>query len=171
MAYPEYDTQDLADFSGRPKASYRSYAATALSQARLLFKLATCLKELPEDSDMAELAKMAILAMADDIVLKQQYQKVISSPFSSESIGSYSYSKRAQQVQEGDKTGIMWFDLAVSNMGVCDINSDVPMSGGIEIFEHDGVFVQGQGNNTRMLAPSELEESRRFGYDPAPRGY
>jgi hypothetical protein len=138
-----------------------------LTQALLLFKLASCLKNLPADPDHSDLAKMAILAMADSIVLSQEYQKVKASPFSSEGIGSYNYSKTAAQVQRGEATGIMWFDLAVQTVGVCNLDDNIPMSGGIEIFEFDRPLTQGiRVGNSRMMGPTDTELSRGFGYEP-----
>ena len=168
--YPVYTANDLAAYSGRDVASYSSYATQAVTQATLLFKLATCLKEFPEDEMSQQIASFAILAMADAIVLVQPYQEVLSNPFTSESIGSYSYSKMASKVSSGLPTGVSWFDTAVFQIGVCDLNSDVLSGGGIEVFEFDGVFASGiRGNNTRFLSPQDIDTSRAFGYDPAPR--
>lgn len=172
MDYPVLTKTDLAKFSGRPEASYKGdYPETALSQALLLFKLGTCLAGLPDDPTKAELARMGILAMADDIFLKQKYQQVSASPFSSESIGSYSYSKRAQQASQGEETGVMWFDLAVGQLGECERNDGISSGGGIEVFEHDATFVQGAGENVRMLSPKDLDLSRQFGFDPSRGGF
>lgn len=171
-AYPQYDIQDLSDFSGRPVGEYTNtaYAATALAQAILLFRLGTCLKEWPDDPTMAELAKMAILAMADSIYLVQNYQKILASPFSSETIGSYSYSKVAGAVMTGLPTGIGWFDMAVSQMGVCDLEQGtvIPgMGGGIEVFENDGYFTEGRNGNFRFLSPEDLDKMSGWGFDPS----
>lgn len=174
MAYPTYTVADLANFSGRPQLAYMNagYVPTAIGQATLLFKIATCLANIPEESDKQDLAKFAILQMADSIYWAQQYQDAVNNPFSSESIGSYSYSKVAAAVNKGDKTGIMWFDLAVDQMGVCEDLDNIPFSGGIEIFEFDGQFVDGRmaNANTRFLSPQDINRSRSFGFDPAP-GY
>lgn len=169
-AYPELDVSDLVSFSGRLTSDYSGYAATALKQAILLFKLGTCLNEFPDDAIKAELAQTAILAMADAIYLAQPFQSVLSNPFSSETIGSYSYSKVAGAVAGALPTGITWFDIAVSQLGVCELTDHVPSGGGIEIFENDALFAAGvHPDNLRMLAPQDLNELRSFGYDPAPR--
>lgn len=167
-AYPNFTVSDLASFSGRDASEYNAYAATAIAQATLLFKLGTCRSEFPDDVIQAELAGTAILAMADAIFLVQPFQKTLSNPFSSESIGSYSYSKLSKAVAGALPTGITWFDLAVSHLGQCDL--DIPMGGGIEIYEHDAVFTPGSGNNTRMLSPRDIEAFRGYGYDPS-EGY
>lgn len=64
----------------------------------------------------------------------------------------------------------MWFDLAVSTLGVCDLEDRFSWGGGIEVFEHDAAFTAGSGNNLRMLSPQDIDVSRRYGFDPAP-GY
>jgi hypothetical protein len=169
MTYPTITKDDLATFSGRNPASYGAYAAQAISQAVLLFKLGTCLANLPEDETLRELAKLGIVSMADNIFLAQRYQEQAAAPFSSESIGSYSYSKSAQAVRKGEDTGVMWFDMAVSQLSVCEADNSNFASGGIEFFDHDGIYVQGSGDNLRFLSPKDMDQSRSFGYDPAPR--
>lgn len=162
--YPPFTVDQLAGFSGRAVETYVSeVVATALDQATLLFKLGTCLKEFPEDPDEAKLAQYAIIAMADHLVLQQKYQEALASPFSSETLGSYSYSKQAaEMVMAGTPTGVMWFDLAVSRLGVCDVADGVPDGGGIEVFEYDGYFVPGvMAGNVRLLSPDEM--SRLYG--------
>lgn len=171
MAYPVYTIEDLSSYSGRPQSAYTSYADTALAQATLLFKIGTCLADFPTEEPDASLAQYAILALADSIFLNQPYQQALATPFSSESIGSYSYTKSAASVAMGAKTGVGWFDLAIDRLSVCDQLDDIPSGGGIEMFEHDGVFVQGQHvGNARFLSPQDVHTSRLYGYDPAP-GY
>lgn len=167
-AFPELTVLDLADFSGRPEASYPTTTSTALTQSLLLFKISTCLTALPDDALSLELARMAILSYADYIVLSRPFSKAVASPFSSESLGSYSYSKAALSASRGEKTNIMWFDLAVERMGQCGYGDDIPEFGGIEIFEHDAAFVAGSTPGAfRMLSPQDQQQSAAFGLDPA----
>lgn len=169
-AYPEFTVNDLADFSGRDVSEYTNtgYAATAIAQAMLLFKLGTCLGDnWPDDPTMAALAKMAVLSMADAIYLVQPFQKILSNPFSSETIGSYSYSKVAGAVMGGLPTGIMWFDMAMSKLSICDITDSISMGGGIQVFEDDGLFAQGRGNNVQFLSPEDLNRLDSWGFDPS----
>lgn len=170
--YPEYDIQDLSDFSGRDVSEYvnTGYVPTAISQALLLYKLGTCLNSWPDDPTMAELAKMAVLSMADAIYLVQPFQKILSNPFSSETIGSYSYSKVAGAVMGGLPTGIAWFDMAISKLSVCDLNDGISMGGGIQVFEDDGLFAQGVGSNIQFLSPEDLNRHQAWIRDPSP-GY
>lgn len=172
MTYPTYTTQDLADFTGRPKASFREpyTSSSALPQAILLFKMGTCLASLSELSeDAQQMAKFGMLEMADSIGLASLYATVHANPFSSESIGSYSYGKVAKAVQRGDDTGIFWFDKAVRELSVCEDTDGLSMSGGIEVFENTGgYFGPGHvGANIAFLTPADVEASRVWGHDPA----
>ena len=157
--FPVLTLNDVADFTGRPVAAYpQTYTATALKQARMLFRMATCLKTFPDDEFEAELAKYAILSMAEALVLAQPYQAALANPFQSESIGSYSYSKIAGVVASGVPTGLSWFDSAVQRLGVCDLSGTGVIgggsSGGIEVFEHQGTFAPGY-NNVRLVGPAD----------------
>lgn len=172
MSYPTYTKQDVATFTGRALASFPSFVeASALPQAILLFKIGTCLASLDDlTADELELSKNGILSMADSIHLVQPYAVAVASPFNSETIGSYSYSKVAAAVSKREETGIMWFDLAINRLSVCDDLSTGMFGGGIEVFEHDAMFTMGAGGNSRFLSPKDIDRSRFFGYDPAP-GY
>ncbi len=174
MPYATYTRQMLADFTGRPVASFPDPYVTnsVIPQATLLFKIGTCLAS-PDalTTDQKQLVDFAILSMADKIHLNAPYQPALSSPFQHESIGSYSYSfqKLTSKVQKGEETGVMWFDLAIDQLSVCDEINGSFAQGGIEIYEHDGIIVGGrlggQGENVRYLSPQDLNQMRTFGYD------
>lgn len=118
---------DLANYSGRPQASYTAFANSAILQAVIIFQTVTELQ--PEDlsalqTDVPEdwqLAQFGILAYADYIYLRQPYQAPIAGPFTSETIGSYSYAKAQNEVARnaaalevtGEAVGIFMFDTAV----------------------------------------------------------
>jgi hypothetical protein len=128
---------DLAAFTGRPSNTFGEFAPEALSQATLLFLIATELIDYPSDTNLAALAKNGILDMADSIYLSQPYKQTMSSPFQSESIGSYSYSKMTKAVKKGDSTGVAWFDMAVSKLRA--FGTGIGASGSIEGMEWDGI--------------------------------
>lgn len=168
-SYPTWTIADLSGFSGRPASDYLNvaYIPTAIAQATLLFKLGTCLSQYPDDPIYSELAKNAILAMSEAIYNVQGFQKVLNNPFSSETIGSYSYSKVAGAVANGLPTGVSWFDLAVGSMGVCDL--DIAYGGGIEVSIQQVEYVPGLvEGNMRALLPSDFDNLRTWGQDPAP---
>lgn len=134
---------DLSTFTGRATNTFGSYALEALAQATLLFYLATEIESYPIDTSLATLAKNGILDMADKIYLSQPYKEAVNSPYQSETIGSYSYSKSVQAVKKGDATGVMWFDLAVNKLKAG--GSGIGSSGSIEGMEWDGLGRNGDG--------------------------
>lgn len=172
MAFPTYTIADLSTFSGRPEPSYPSpyTESTALVQALLLFKMATCLTDWPTDPDQAQLAKFAVLELADQFVLSQPYTLINNSPFQSESIGSYSYSKAQKAIKAGTPLGLGWFDLAVGQLGVCELGGLTGggiSSGSIGVFEDDATFGVKTGDTSGkryVLGPSQLDDEPEDGF-------
>lgn len=110
---------DLATFTGRPAASFTGYADQALVQATLMFSVVTKLDDYPDDPQLQQLALNAILEMADRLLLEQPYAEISTRPFQSETIGNYTYSKSTAtvaKVQNGSKTGLFWWDVAVDEL-------------------------------------------------------
>lgn len=112
---------DLAQFTGRPPATFGAYATEALAQATLMFRIVTKLTAYPDDPDLAQLAKYAIMELADRLLLEQPFAEILVRPYQSETIGSYTYSRATAtvaKVQSGMKTGLFWWDLAVEELTV-----------------------------------------------------
>lgn len=143
MALASPTVAELATFTGRASNTFGDYAIEALAQATLLFYLATDLVDYPSDSNLAKLAKNGIMALADQLYLSQPYQDALASPYQSESIGSYSYSKAVKAVKKGDATGIMWFDLAVNKLKAG--SASIGATGSIEGMEWDGLGTSDSG--------------------------
>lgn len=160
MTFPIYTVEDLAKFATQPVELYDADKAnTRIAQASLLLRLATCLSEPPKDPQLLELYKNAALDMALKLYISSAHDEAKYSPFSSETIGSYSYTIAMTKIKNGEDTGVMWFDLAVSTLGVCDTlgGGGAASSGGIEVFEHDGSFVPGSHpGNSRLLSPNDI---------------
>lgn len=144
---------DLTTFKGKSAGYYTSFADQALLQAALLLRIRTGITEYPEDDDLELLARYAIMDLANLIYLETPYDEVLAKPFSSESIGSYSYSKSAQAARRGEQTGSMWFDLAVSELasigGIFDVSSD-----SISLFEREDYYQDVDGNRF-VLGPDD----------------
>jgi hypothetical protein len=151
---------DLATFTGRTSNTFGIYAEQALAQATLLFFLATDLEDYPSDSNLVQLAKNGILDMADKIYLSQPFREATASPYQSETIGSYSYSKTVSAVKKGDATGVMWFDLAVSKLK--SGGSTIGDSGSIQGMELDGLAVTSDGR-ARILGASGVHSLEQYG--------
>jgi hypothetical protein len=158
VVYPTYTVSDLVGFSGRALDSYQNldYVAEALVQSQLLFKLSTCLSDFPVDPDDASLARYAILSLAEQMVLDQRYAEVVASPFASESIGSYTYSKNTMRtkVLQGLPTGVTWFDLAVERLGVCE-NSGAVYTGSVQVFTEDLHLTKASDGEVRVVGPRD----------------
>ena len=170
MTFPVYDVEALSTFVGRPEQSFTEYADQAIADATLLFRMATCLEGIPESPEYAaDLVERAILALADRIYLSQPHAQAMASPYTSENLGAYGYSKAAatSAVVSKENTGVFWFDEAVSALGVCDTADDIDSGGGIEVFEGDGQFVAGSwpgGSNTRLLGPEDMNGGGSSGW-------
>lgn len=110
---------ELAVFTGRPVNTFGGFADQALAQAALMFSVVTKLADYPDDPDLRQLAENAILEMADRLLLEQPYIEYANRPFQSETIGSWSYSRSTAttaKVQNGSKTGLFWWDVAVDEL-------------------------------------------------------
>jgi hypothetical protein len=144
---------DLATFTGADPASYTSYANAALAQSTLLFMIRSEIYEQSEVDAMPaynqQLEKNGILSMADSIYLQQPYRSVKATPFQTETIGSYTYSKpieygrgsAASLALKGEQTGIMWFDLAIQMLAKRDVAGGV-YAGQLQCFELSDSSVQ-----------------------------
>lgn len=133
---------DLADFTGSEQSSYSAFVSQALVQATLLFGFATGLEQYPDTTAERSLAYNGILEMADKLYLSQPYAAALASPFQSESIGSYSYSKASGAVSKGQATGVVWFDLAVQKLSV----RPVVEAGSTPLFESPPIWPDGSNS-------------------------
>lgn len=116
---PAPTINELTVFTGRPAGSFGGFADQALAQAALMFTIVTKLSVLPDDPDLLQLAKNAMMELADRLLLEQPFQAIKAGPFQTETIGSYSYSRvtpTSSKVQQGIKTGLFWWDLAVDEL-------------------------------------------------------
>lgn len=150
MAFTVPTVQNLADFSGRPFASFTTFANQALIQGVLYFQVVTELIDPPIDPGMAQLAINGILDFSLVTYLEQPYQGIKANPFQSQTVGSTSYSKPVMYMRgnaqanalKGEQTGIMWFDLAVQQLALRTQRGGV-FGGAVHMFDtdwSDGVY-------------------------------
>lgn len=101
---------------------FRHVTSTALEEDGLawflqaatdLMEVATGLHQEPTDSLGQRTLQRGILDMAWFLGTSLEERDALFSPFSSERIGSYSYSKSQQAVALHGPTGVPFFDLAV----------------------------------------------------------
>lgn len=145
----------LADFTGTDEDTFGEFAETALAQATILLELATGLTEYPEAGTVEwDLANNGILEMANALYLGQPFQNVRATPFQSETIGSYSYSKASGQVAAGLPTGLVWFDMAAQRLGGDGYSVIDPVS--VSVFENDNILIDAEGNQKLVLPEENL---------------
>lgn len=153
---PVPTTAELAVFSGRPEGSFSGFAAEALTQATLLFTIVTKLTDFPSEPDAEKLARYAILELADRLLLEQPNASILASPYQSETIGSYSYSKSATAIKArtGQAIGLFWWDLAVDELRAAGA-SDVAY-GAIRV-EYDEL-VRDEDGAYRLVGPADNDD-------------
>ncbi len=158
---------ELAEFTGRTEDSFEARVTGALTQAALLFTLRTELTAYPDDADLVLLAKNAIMEMADKIYWEQKYAAARAKPFTSETIGTYSYSKGSApaKAQAGLKTGLLWWDLAMEKLGADESLID---HGSIQTVQPD-LYQAVDTGEPYLLGPADLDGRRDpfFDYDHA----
>lgn len=148
---PAPTVDELADFKGRD--NYGPYADQALAQATLLFSIVTKLNAYPSDPAQAQLARFAIMEMADRFYLSQPHAEIYASPFQSETIGSYSYSKVLNQARNNEATGVVWWDLAIDELSL--VERSTVGSGAITVFENDDRYTNDAGRHA-LINPADL---------------
>lgn len=151
---PAPSTDDLAAFTGRAVASYSAFADQALAQATLLFSVLTKREEYPTDPAGRQLAFNAIMELADRIYLEQRYSEVKASPFQSETIGSYTYSKAIQSAKNGQHTGLSWWDIAIDELS--EVERSLVSSGSLSALERDHVYTENDTGRRYVLGPADF---------------
>lgn len=173
-AWPPPTFQQLEQFSGQDIAALyqdQSFASVAILQSADWFFLATGMAGWPTSGFEQRLVSNAILAMAQAIYLAQPFKNVLASPFSSEKIGNYSYTKLAGIIAGGMPTGLSWFDQAVQYF----IGTNVAESSSTRGMEEDDIWVtvgdaETELTSRQLLGPADLQPSP-FGGEPIPKGY
>ena len=100
------------------------WAEAALQQAADLFWLATSLTEYPPDAQSVRMIKYAMMEMAQYLLVQDDNKTEIFSPYNSERIGSYSYSKLARadsKIQRNIPLGLFWWDKAVNMFATANL--------------------------------------------------
>jgi len=145
---------ELAIFTGRAESYFSAFVTQALVQSTLLFSLRTHLTAYPTDPDLAQLARNAIMEMADRIYLDQPNASIKVSPYQSETIGSYSYSKGASyyKAKAGESTGLFWWDLAMDELSQIE-RSEID-SASVSCFERE-LFTDAATGQRYVFSPAE----------------
>jgi len=158
LAAPDLDA--FAEFLSVPVGTLGAADTQALKQSAFLLQLLSGCSDYPTADPCKTLFDNAIMDMANWMKNTLPFVAVVSSPFQSETIGSYSYSKNFRNIlltglRGGDPTtGVLWFDLAVSECGCGSAEDSLMGSGGITVFEHEDVFTATDGRRW-VLGPAE----------------
>jgi hypothetical protein len=156
LTVPDTDELLLAMRRTTPFTAQESeWAEDALQRATDLARIATGLTEDPvgpdDDPDFPQrILTQGILAMAYAIEVRSDDADEFYSPFTSERLGSYSYSKAMQAVREGSATGVPWFDEMVAYFAAADASS-FAMATEYVFAQPYSVYV---AQNTTFLDPS-----------------
>lgn len=116
MALTLPDPEELDEFTlGASEIFDEDQKLNALQDAADLLYVATGVTDDPTDEYVLRLLSKGLMDMAFKILITKENQTEIYSPYSSETIGSYSYVKQAlAAIQQGLMTGVEWFDIIVN---------------------------------------------------------
>lgn len=117
------DVETLLTFE---EEGYSDQDALDLAQG-LLEDAVPCLSKIYADLPSADkkMAKYGVLEMAKYIKLDYLNFEAATSPFQSETLGSYTYNKMARSVLAQTATGVPGFDRAVTRLGaLCNVDAE-----------------------------------------------
>lgn len=158
--------EDLVGFTGLAEETYddvEEYVDEVLQQAVDALRLATGLSAWPDnpgedDGLRYRVARYAVMELGEAFLNSRPYRSAAVSPFQSETIGSYSYSKVSAAVRAGVPTGLVWFDQA-RDLFAGD-GADAIVSVSTHVFETGTFKVLDEDGDTQLLGPADVEVSR-----------
>lgn len=140
-----FDGVDPISLQSFEEEGYSDEDALDLAQS-LLMEAIPCLGSVYEAFNTAQrkIVKYAVLEMAKYIKIDYFNFERSTSPFQSETIGSYTYSKMANSVRSSSATGVPGFDRAVAQFShLCELDGQ---TGGAFSSSSEQVFTPGFGN-------------------------
>lgn len=145
LSFMQEDEDDVVD----------EWGDQILQQATDLFIIATGVTEEPTDAFAVRLKNNGICSLAHWMLVTNDDRDAQYSPFTSERIGSYSYSKAMQAVSVHQPVGVLWFDTAVAWFTNLDPENGLAWS------SSEDVFAPGY----REFLKEELPDWRTFQHD------
>ena len=146
ITLPTYE--EFAQFwgDGAPTDIDQDRAELFIQLSSDLLWLATKIDDDPADSRLAQLVKYAICDMAAYLYVSRDSLDEAYSPFNSERIGSYSYSKTYTRLNKAiafnEPTGVPFFDRVVAELLDEDAYGDSMIVGGQQIFPDQYIPLQ-----------------------------
>lgn len=125
-----------------------------LQQATDLMFIATNLSADPIDPTTFRIMQTGILAMGHALLVQEDDKAAIYSPFQTEHVGSYTYTKMVAVVAAGAPTGVPWFDTAVRFL-LSQVDPNNSMSGSVG-YSSENVFDPGWENYEQLEAMRNL---------------
>lgn len=163
MALTPPTVEDLGTFRQEAFASEEeAWAGSVLTQATDALWLFTGMEEYPSDARENRIAKYAIMDLTLWLMAQAEHREEINSPFSSERIGSYSYSKM-QQARSGLETGIYWLDLLFTLLNRSGADQGLSWVSAERVFNPEGYTHQEE----RLLERSQdlfMDPSEPWGF-------
>lgn len=144
---PDITLKQLADFMGKPVESLASYARDCIANSTLFLRIRTGIvtdpaQDTPPNQDLADLLQNARLDLANRLYLDRMFYERQYNPFSSETLGDYSYNMstavKKLLLDMNKPTGVMWVDLLLQYLENNEPNENVS-SGGVIVFEKDDI--------------------------------
>lgn len=129
---------DLALFQGVNEVTdLRAY--NMLQQATDLMAMNVGFTEDPVDDEIGlRFLKNGILDMAWKLLVALDNREELYTPYTSERIGSYSYSKMVQAATRGEETGVPFFDTAVQYFANGSVDGSIMGVDSEPVFNADG---------------------------------
>lgn len=138
MSEPSFiEGVDLDSFEQFDAEGYSDEDVLVLAQG-LLEDAVPCLKDIYAELSPAlkKVAKFAVLEMATYLRNSHENFDAATSPFQSETLGSYSYNKLVRVVSSGENTGIPAFDRAKSLLGaLCKVEGGEASATSEQVFK------------------------------------
>lgn len=151
--------EELQTFRGEvfPLAE-RAQVEMYLQQATDALWVFTGADSFPTDARLRRLFQNAILDLTLWLLSRAEHRDEINSPFTSERIGSYSYSKMQRAADTGD-SGIYWLDLLFKALKAPSESGEIPWVTSERVFNPEGLdFADSQMvEKQRSLMPDPSE--------------
>lgn len=126
MAWTPPTTDAFAQHLGLSAATDLPGVGITVERATRNLRLATdlmilatnCENQPATDTVLGRVTEEGLLAMAHYLVVREEDREELYSPYNSERIGSYSYSKQqvAAAAKSGEDTGVSFFDIAMEEL-------------------------------------------------------
>lgn len=153
---PEYE-QFTNEETAPSDAGYLTFMLQASADAFWAF---TGWSNYPSDERMARITRYALMDLTSWLIAQNEHRDEVNSPFTSERIGSYSYSKM-QRASQSQDSGIYWLDLLFRLLNTQNDGSNEPWVSSERVFNPDGLTFEEQNRYEKVTV---FDPSEPWGY-------